>query len=80
MDNTAVKERYLDLGSTPCPECGTEHLHFDLSVVKNGHYVTVGQDGAVLLIREDRGQPLLFESTVSCCACDFSEDRPIRMV
>ena len=79
MENGQVKERYLDM-QVPCPECGVDHLHVDLSVVKNGHFVTVGQDSDVLLIHEDQAKPLTFEATVSCCACDFCEDRPIRMV
>jgi hypothetical protein len=66
---------------TPCPDCEVDHLHIDLAVATNGRYVTAGQEeDGTLLIREDPRYPLELTASISCCACDFYEDRPMRLV
>jgi hypothetical protein len=70
----------LDLGD--CPNCECDHLHLDLIVKPGGHFEVVGQHGrGVIEVVEHEDVPSNeVYAEVSCCACDWTDEREVRLV
>jgi hypothetical protein len=68
-----------------CPKCGTGHLHVNVLIEADtpaSRFVATGladngQD--VVIVMNESGQLAPDTAFVSCCACDWNDERPIRI-
>jgi hypothetical protein len=79
-----------------CPQCGTGHLHVDVLVaadppaasplvaaVAPSRFVATGfaeNGNDVVVVANELGRWEADTAFVSCCACDWNDERPIRLV
>jgi hypothetical protein len=68
-----------------CPRCGTEHLHLSVLVdadSSGSRYEGIElTDGGDVMVRPNSEGLLQVETgLVSCCACDWNDERTIRFV
>ena len=75
-----ARQRALGLGRS-CPRCEIpDHLHIELLVGNNGRFATLEEEAdGTLVLSEDVTRPLVLEATITCCACDFYEERRLRV-
>jgi len=65
-----------------CPECGAEHLHFNMTIAETlGPFDATGvdPDGAIRIRRSSSWSTKSLSGHVSCCACDWGEERRVRL-
>jgi hypothetical protein len=68
-----------------CPQCGTEHLHLSVLVAADSSEcrfegIEVNDDGDVVVLPHSEGLLQVETGLVSCCACDWNDERAIRFV